>query len=403
MILKPLYIVILTFFFALNFNAQQIVVKGRLVDSATNEGISFASGAIEQTNNSCITNEDGFFQILVSEEELKKDIVFTQLAYKKKSFPLAGYTVGKTLALKLPVQRNILKTAIVLAKPLPEVLNEYFENSAAKIVSPVKLSTYVREFVYVNGKISKFGDGLIDFYGYKKPGKMKFNPVMNQSRVYEAPEHNDSLTMFSIFGLDFMIEEYDLADSKFNFEKRKVAKKYDFQAYSVVTEDKELMEIKITPKKELDEFLQDVTVLVDPETKLILNIDIFTSEKSKKTPLEKSFLGLVKIKVYDIRKTLSFKLYDNGKYAINFHQLYIDMNTKFGKGKYIDDRLVFLNDLMITDLKELEEKPKDLEVYKKKTLIENGSAYTYNFWENGSYIPFSEKEQQAVNQLQLLK
>lgn len=208
---------ILLFFSILGIAQSPVtVLKGKIIDQETKEGIAFVSIGIEGTYSGTATNPDGNFELKVPEEYLSKNLYFSAIGYKNISQPISGFSSGHDILIALVPQSYDIAAVEVAAesKVLQRILRTASERIPQNYLStPANIKIYYEQRKSVNQAASKTAKAIVDLYdanGYAHPSwKDAFN-----HRTYRVTENQTSEPLFT-FGegatnLDELLE-MDLA------------------------------------------------------------------------------------------------------------------------------------------------------------------------------------------------
>lgn len=151
------------------------VLKGKVIDKETTEGIAFVSIGIEGTFSGTATNPDGLFELRIPEEHLQKNLYFSAIGYKNSSSPVAGFLQKQDLVITLVPQSYKIEEVSVAAES--QVLQRILRTASGQIPQnylsgPVNLKMYyeVRRSNHNEaGKTSKYMVDLYDASGYSNP------------------------------------------------------------------------------------------------------------------------------------------------------------------------------------------------------------------------------------------
>ncbi len=178
--------------------AQQgnTLLKGKVIDQETNEGIAFVSIGIEGTFLGTATNPDGNFELKVPEEQLSKSLYFSAIGYKNISFPISELIQKQDLTIKLiPQSYNIQEIDVAAeSKVLQRILRTASENISSNYISvPMNMKMYYVEQKSTGitaGKTAKTIVNLYDAKGYSIPS---WSDAF-KSRSYEITEAQSDFT-----------------------------------------------------------------------------------------------------------------------------------------------------------------------------------------------------------------
>jgi hypothetical protein len=152
-------------------------IKGKVVNSATNEAVSYANIGIEDTFHGTASDGNGNFQLKIPEEMVSKRITFSSVGYKSEILPVNSLFSKEFNIIKLePHTYDIEKIDVAAqSRVLIRILRMASENTPYNFISgPFNLvGTYKNEkviddslHVVENAKVL-----IYDRTGYREPSK----------------------------------------------------------------------------------------------------------------------------------------------------------------------------------------------------------------------------------------
>lgn len=399
---------LILFFYTIALQAQ-VTISGKIIDSESEEPMSFVNIYDKTTNQGVYTNDEGFFKFEGLNSNTKQ-VIISSMGYKTIEKPLSDFTKNETLTIALEPESYIMEEVVLVNKSLRDIVKNLVESSKERLDRSIKLEAYYREFVKVNGQYSKFADGLIDYYlKPKRKDKVKAMAIVNQSRAFQliASEDIQSNGKMDLSEVGSLYDYRNVTGGFFNFgfiEKKltdkKTAEEYDFQIKTLKNnEGRNLEKLFLIPKSSVEELLIEGYILYDADKKIIIEYDLKLSEEHKQYS-EMINLLIAKAKIFDFETKVSFK-YNNEEYEPNYIKNEFDFYIKFGK--QIQDRFAGTQDLIVNhynpNISENQYPSKD-EVSKSSSLYDNGTNYTTEYWLTNKAIPLSEEKEQILKQLQ---
>jgi hypothetical protein len=366
-----------------------------LQDIISKKPIENASISIKNSNFGTISNEEGAFQIAVKSDS---EISISHLEYKKYSLKLSDLNNDSKI---IYLEQNTLELedVIVTKEPIEQLLLKAINISKSKFNKPIVLNTYYREFLKVNDKYTRFTDGLIDFHMNGNTKKTDSDLIVNQSRAAKLISDDDE-TLDLASGLDvrkattkqynFYTIEKILYDSK-NYQD------YDFELKSKIEKSgNEVYIINFQPKADLKKYLYKGTVVFDPNTYLISDLEIASDQANIQYTRVINIL-IIKASMLDLKLKSSFKV-SNGNYLLSF-------TTRKGKikiwnKKKYNEVIEYKSDLVVTDYKKDDLNYNKKSVYNDKSLYERGNHYTDKFWLKNNSMVLTDEEQQVITRLE---
>ncbi len=367
----------------------QVVIKGVIKDTATQQPVEAATISADGSNIATISNSDGNFRIILPEGS--KGITISHLSYK--TYTVAADATGKELEIFVEPAGIELEEVVVANKPVDAILSDIISNSKSHLEKSLLLNTYYREFIKVNGSYTKFADGLLDFYVKRKSGSSDLEVM--QSRSFRLKDAGES-------------QREQLADAMYLFDVREAItyaygfkgitrllsdKNYDYQLkMRTDTQGRSVEIITVTPKPGITEVMYVATVIYDPVKKLILDMDIKCSEEHKKYSEERNLI-IFKFTLLDVARKTSFKV-DGDKYILTYNKT--RANFHFKMKNRLDDTFDFLSDNIVMDYKEGEFTIDKKQRYKEKSLFAAGTHFTTEYWKTSNTLLLTDAEEKII-------
>ena len=364
-------------------------------DIITKKPIQNANITFQNSSLGTVSNDEGAFQL-----EYKSNVEFTisHLEYKKYSLKLSDLNNDSKI---IYLEQNTveLEDVIVTKEPIEQLLLKAINISKAKFNKPIVLNTYYREFVKVNDKYTRFTDGLIDFHMNGNTKKTDSDLIVNQSRAAKLISEDDE-TLDLASGLDvrnattkqynFYNLEKILFDSD-NYED------YDFELKSKINKSgTETYIINFQPKADLKKYLYKGTVVFDPNTYLISDLEIASDQANIQYTKVINIL-IIKASLLDLKLKSSFKV-SNGNYLLSFTSRKGKLKI-WNKKKY-NEIIEYKSDLVVTDYKKDDLTYNKKSVYNDRSLYERGNQYTDKFWLKNNSMVLTDEEQQVITRLE---
>ena len=394
--MKNLYAAIVLLIFTTSY-CQQLAIRGLVKDAATNQPVESASVAVENSGNGSITNEEGIFQLTVSNNAT---IVISYLGYKTQKIAVTEFKDG-TKTILLEQNDEMIEEIMVTKIPLYQILNEAVNNSKARFNRPIVLNTYYREFSKSDRKYTKFSDGLLDYHISGNKKKTQSDMIVKQNRsfslVSETDNENNDEQIGSLLSVQKGIyNSYDFAIiTKYLIEDENY-ENYDFEMKS--KKDKsgsEMFTIFFNPKAEVEKALFKGSVTFDPETKTIFEVEMNFAPSHQQYAKTVNVL-VMRLSVTDVKFKAVYKLVGNN-YMLSYNNRYTKIKAWTKKqSETIESR----SDLLVTNYAKdnLEYSRKDL--FKKKHLYEKPTQYTDKFWQKNNAIVLTAEEERIIDALE---
>ena len=370
--------------------AQNKKFTGKIVDAETLQPIEFVNiffdDAINSNSTGAISNEIGEFSF----STINSQVTFSHLNYESLSFTLNEKF--NEIALK---PKSYVLDEIVISKTLPrDYLKKIISTNSNKIDKNTLFKTYCREIVKINNDYSKFSDALVDYY--VKKGNGKSNIVLTEHRALQRQKIDTTDNVrFANINSAFTLKDY--VKNAYNFDKlEKIVndKNYEFERkIKKEANGDEYEYVEIIPNSESNKMLNKGYVIIDPNTKSILEFKIYTAESHLKNAKLVNIM-IAKVKLTHSLDWSKFK-YINDRYILTYNKTEAGMYIKMGDK--VDDNFNFSSDLFVYEYKNDVQIPEN--GYKKKTIFEAGTKYKQEFWKIYNSFPLTSSEQKFINSI----
>lgn len=370
--------------------AQNKKFTGKIVDAETLQPIEFVNiflnDGINSNSTGAISNEIGEFSF----STINSQVTFSHLNYESLSFTLNEKF--NEIALK---PKSYVLDEIVISKTLPrDYLKKIISTNSNKIDKNTLFKTYCREIVKINNDYSKFSDALVDYY--VKKGNGKSNIVLTEHRALQRQKIDTTDNVrFDKINSAFTLKDY--VKNAYNFDKlEKIVndKNYEFERKIKKEENGDEYEyVEIIPNSESNKMLNKGYVIIDPNTKSILEFKIYTAESHLKNAKLVNIM-IAKVKLTHSLDWSKFK-YINDRYILTYNKTEAGMYIKMGDK--VDDNFNFSSDLFVYEYKNDVQIPEN--GYKKRTIFEAGTKYKQEFWKTYNSFPLTASEQKFINSI----
>jgi hypothetical protein len=215
--MKKLFLFVAIITLGVSLRAQsgsQVIqtIKGKVVDEATNESVSYTNISIEGTFYGTASNQNGEYELKIPEEMAGGQILFSAVGYKNEKFPVATFFEREYNIVKLEPTSYDIDDVDVAARSrvFERILRMASENTPYNFIGgPFNL-----ECTYENQKtiddtteVVQKADVLIyDKTGYVEPAKLNAFRMRNYEITLKEPAYSFSS---GILNLDELIS-FDL-------------------------------------------------------------------------------------------------------------------------------------------------------------------------------------------------
>lgn len=382
--MKKTHLILLLIFSNLMYS-QTKLYKGIIKDANTLLPIDYVHISFKNENNSngTISNELGEFSFSHNSPE----VTFSHVNFESLIINLKE----NENEILLQPKKFILDEVILSKTSTQEYLKNIIKNSKAKIDKNILLKSYCREIVKVNDKYNNFSDAMVDFYVKKNNGKSV--TVLNQSRALK--KSNDELeddAKINDLNLGFNIKDY--VKNAYNFQSlENILKDKEYELIRKIKKENngnEYEYVEIIPNIDSEKLLNKGYVIIDVNTKSILEIKIYTSVEHLKNAKLMNLL-IAKTKINNFLSWSKFNLKDND-YILAYHKFQMDFYIKMGKR--IDHNFDFSSVFFVYDYKKNIEIPE--KSYNYKTIYEGGTKYTENYWKKYNVFPLTDEQMKFI-------
>jgi hypothetical protein len=191
-------------------------IKGKVIDEATNEPVSYTNIGLEGTLYGTASDGDGNFELKIPEELVSKNIFFSAVGFKNKMFPVTTLFDKEFNVIKLQPQSYDIENIDVAAqsKVLIRILRMAAENTPYNFIGgPFNLNCSYENKVTAGDsmlEVQKVEVTVFDKYGYMHPSKLdayrslkyKLEKTKETNAGYRFSTGTNNLD--DMFGLDWV-------------------------------------------------------------------------------------------------------------------------------------------------------------------------------------------------------
>lgn len=379
----------LFFLFPILSFAQNITYSGVVRDKSTGKPIEHVSLSVYNSNVATLTNSEGRFRITVPTSS--KKINFNHLSYDRLDYVFSEQTENITIYL---IDSSFeLEEMIMYNRPIKDIIKEVIDNSKAKFSKDVKLNTYYREMMNVDGKVYSYADGMLDYYFKNKSSS---NVVVDESRALII---NDDFKNYEDAPIKFyLLDLQSLITDAFKFERIwKIVKNKNYELYITskkASDGRELKTLYFEPSDSNTENYYKGTLIFDEEKKLVLEINIELSPKHLKN-LKEDNKVFYKIFFTQIKFKQIFNDNDN-RYYLAYDTRRVQGDVKITSHRF---SIGGIHELITVNSTVTNEKPNPNKIYFERTLEVLGKNYKNRFWENQNVILLNQKEEEILRKI----
>lgn len=384
--------ILLTLLLFLNLSVQaQQLVQGIIKDTETNKPIQYVMIIGNVSGKSTVTNSEGRFQFNLPAQDSKLIIkhldYFTQeLAVKNK----------KSFNVQMQSSTESLEEIVIFKTSIKDEIEKAIKTSQEKFAKNLKLNTFYRELLYINGTMYQYEDAEIDYY---LQSIKKNDVIVKESRSVkfsnEEAKKFDSLSTVSYYWGD--IKDRILYEFEFRLIKNIISdKEYELYITSKKAGDgTDLLILNFYPTDKAKKATLTGTMIYGAKDYLIREINV---ELHSKFLANSEFLpnsnGHWRKRSYYHRKTI-YNLYNN-KYSLTY------MSYRVYGDSEVSDQLNQIGgfvELLVDSIDENPSKPNVNDFYTDVKLTRLGKNYKTKYWQKFNVVPLIYKEEQMLKQI----
>ncbi len=370
--------------------AQKKEITGKIIDKSTQTGIEGVVVSDLSLNESVLTNKEGKYVINISEKE--DGLLLNHINYKAIKVDLAN---SKSIELE-PIT-NELEEIVVFKKSLKDTFGPALLAMHNSLKKGELYKTYMREFNIINRNTVNVADGLVDFY-IAKPGKKavvdirEHRAFISKEEFYKDETLEESLSVVGSGDLRNFLNS--ITDTETILKIIKDKKKYQIvtkMQRGVDNQNRIVLEFDSSDKTEY--YYKGYVVFDEDRTKVLAyKIEYFANQK----PLQKSLLGLIKMKVWNLERHIVFNQSEKGT-QLKYGVVRVNFDLKIvGKAEM---NLDFTRDIIV-DQVILDAPMLDPKTHPYIELYSNKSNYKTEFWKNRNIRPLTIKEEAILRDLE---
>lgn len=381
---------LLFFVFCTTTLLAQKSVQGIIKDSETNQPIEYAIIVGNISGKSTVTNSEGRFRLNLSAEDSK--IIVKHLSYFTKELPV---NATQSFNIQLQSTTESLEEIVILQTSIKSEIEKAIKTSQARFANNLKLNTFYRELLYINGDMYQYEDAEVNYY---LQSINKSNVVVKESRsvkfANEEAKKFDSISRVHYYWGDF--KENVAYEFDFKLVKRIISdKEYDLYLTTKTAGDgTELNILHFNPTDNAKKATLSGTVVYGAQDYLIREIKAGLAEKFM---ANNEFMqqNNHRFKRSFYNRTTIFNLYNN-KYSLTYTSYRI-----FGVSQVLN-QLTKVGGVMELLVDSVEENPATVKpetFYTREKLTPLGKNYKTKYWKKFNVVPLTYKEEQMLKQI----
>ncbi len=365
-------------------------VQGIIKDIETNQPIEYAIIVGNISGKSTVTNSEGRFRLNLSAEDSK--IIVKHLSYFTKELPV---NITQSFSIQLQSTTESLEEIVILQTSIKAEIEKAIKTSQARFANNLKLNTFYRELLYINGDMYQYEDAEVNYY---LQSINKSNVVVKESRsvkfANEEAKKFDSISRVHYYWGDF--KENVAYEFDFKLVKRIISdKEYDLYLTTKTAGDgTELNILHFNPTDNAKKATLSGTVVYGAQDYLIREIKAGLAEKFMENN-EFMQQNNHRFKRSFYNRTTIFNLYNN-KYSLTYTSYRI-----FGVSQVLN-QLTKVGGVMELLVDSVEENPATVKpetFYTREKLTPLGKNYKTKYWKKFNVVPLTYKEEQMLKQI----
>ena len=253
-------------------NAQNVAVRGFILDKQTNQPLSLCAVQVKNSQLGALTEDNGFFELPLPVTNLTDSVKISFIGYFPKTISIAGYKQGDTLKIYLETAIETKQEAVIVAENAKGVLLKAITNLKQNLFRDSIIQTgFYRQFHKENGTFVRLMEADISVaINSKDPYMYSFHELVqtNQQRRSESYETNGDNHGDHLVDL--------LKENPFSYNKTTFLnpKNLDFFAPKFEQEDSDGYIIKTQYKESSSAKLERARIWVQKGTYAITRIEV---------------------------------------------------------------------------------------------------------------------------------
>ena len=366
-------------------------IRGVLSDLQTEEAIIFASVHILNTSIGTVTNQDGEFQLNISDSLQHLTVRFSHIGYESREIELS-LLKDRFIAVSLEPKVFPLQEVVVSAVNPVQALKDMYDNRALNYASePAYLTSFYREGIEHNDRNIDLTESVLQIYktGYQKRADNDQVKLIKKRRIVSRIETDTIFPKMrsgiqSCLVLDVIKELPD-----FIVPSPETPYKYVYKGKSMI-DDRPVHIIYFQQNEFVPEPLYNGELFIEDDNKALVEVRFEINPKlvNKATNMfidKKPFQYAMNLQ--QAKYKISYKPSGNGYYYSNHVRGDVSFKIR-RKNRLFSSSLHFWFEMATCDIDTENVKPFPSNVRLSTTRIfaETKSAYDKNFWEHFNII-----------------
>jgi len=365
--------------------SQTSTLQGKIIDSDQRKGIPYATVRWLNSKASTVSNADGMFRLTEAIQDAGDTLLVSSIGYASVKIPVKAFRESVHEILLTPAVQA-LNEVIVRPDDVRSILAEAVAISDGKYPDQIILTGYYRETVKIDSSLSKFADGMIEYYVARK-SEPDVEVRVNQSRVKEIPAKSGS-DVIDLESRFLKIADLGKLISPATVLNDKKVNLYDYHSAEIVSNGRPVCRIDFKPLRPDRDAIYSGTVFIDKEKKLVVGADFYVPARDARHLPSVSLLG-VTVSGVSLNTSVRYQ-YDPEKDLYTLAQASKSFGLKMLTKKH-SQLTEFKSEFFATELP-LNNPQKPTDRYSKKFLFRNGTDYHTEFWISDKISPVTLEE-----------
>lgn len=196
----PLYFtmvcfILLGYFQSINESVAQendakdyVEFKGEVIGKDSNKPLKYATIAVNQSNITVISNDDGEFLLKVPKNDLNKSVTISYLGYENRIVPLSQFTpTGNKFVLSVSIV-HLNEINLVSKNPealIAKLMNHRHDNSMNQ---PIIMQGFYRESIKKRRTYASLSEAVVEVY--KRPNVLQASTSVKLHKLRKSTDYN---------------------------------------------------------------------------------------------------------------------------------------------------------------------------------------------------------------------
>lgn len=377
-----------------------LLVKGRVVDSASKEALSFASIVLKGRGRGISANEDGIFNLKVPTEYQYDTLKISYLGYSSRYIPVQ-LMQGVTTDIYMDVESKTLSEVTVTSYNPMKILSKAIEaKDELYPQQPAIHTSFYREGIFKNSDLLNYSEAIFKIYKSSYSGNAVDQVKVLKSRNISNHDIKDSVVIKLKAGIQGMLE-LDIVKHPPDFFMPLYLIEFQFPSAGLVNHDEGIAyAITFKPADYVDDGVYEGTIYLDTESLAILQID-FGITSSYLARHQNRFLPR-RSRMYNTRiKSMNYSVryaFHNGAYHIQHVRGEILMRIR-ERNKLFGNNYNAFFEMAVMNIETEEVKRFSRRETIRPAVIFTDQDFTYDaeFWEDFNFVI---PEQRITNAMQ---